>query len=97
VQLGLPVERKALDLSNWGLPIPFAVAWRHFTRYYNSNFAALPAEGGLEDQDADTMDALDTLGLLVDFHMHRLKPKRGGRGHDQDNEEDEPPVQYGVE
>jgi hypothetical protein len=83
VQAGLPVDRDDDANEDWGLNYPFSYSWRAYTRYYHSNFVALPDEGGLGDQDELLMDDLDTLSARVDRQMRRLRKQEdaGGLGY----------------
>jgi hypothetical protein len=72
--MGLTVERDQDPAADdWGLNYPFSVAWRAYTRYYHSNFVALPDEGGILDQDELLMDDIDTLAARADAVMRRLR------------------------
>lgn len=77
MQAGLSVDRDDPTDEDWGLNYPFSYSWRAYTRYYHSNFVALPDEGGLGDQDELLMDDLDTLASRVDGAMRRLRATSG--------------------
>lgn len=60
-------------LVNFGLNYPFGYLWHPFVRWYRSEFVALPAAGGWDDQDPLLMDDFFLLLGLVDFYQRQGK------------------------
>lgn len=67
-------------LVNFGLNYPFAHIWLPFVRYWRSQFAALPDEGGWWAQDAALMEDFETLTRLVNWHIRKAQGRRKAGG-----------------